>query len=811
MQKTLAFIKKRSFYFLLFFLSLILFYPLILKQQIPFSSNLLASFYNPWAQEKFTGWETGIPNKPIGLDDLRIFFPQRAFTMFSWKLGQLPLWNPYSFSGNYHIGLSETAVFYPLNILFFIFPQLPVWVFLIVIQPILAGVGMYLYIKTLLKDEKGALFGGLVFGFSGVVLVRMVEGLSVGHTLIWLPFAFWSIEAFFTKKEFRYIVLLTLSLVFSLLAGWFQFTFYICIFSFIYALFSLLAFRQNKGKFYLLVFLPYFILPLLTLYHLIPAFQTFLASPRGNFNKSLLAIHLMPPAHILTLIFPDFWGNPGSYNFFGRSEYKESILYVGVAPFILSLFSIFSLKNKKIFFFVITAVITLLLGIDNPLSRWFISLQIPVVSSFLPNRIFLVTSFSISVLSAYGITFILSRLRLKHMLIVIIPLIFSVLITPFGVFAATWMNLYTPLDYQVQITLHRMFTDKLFLVQEKNLIIPMIFVFILSLLLAGFIKWRKGPTFFVLSILLTFFGQFYFAQKYIPWSSAQFVFPKNEVFSYLNKNAGLNRFISTQEGYIPSNFPLYFHLFSPDGVSSMYTQRYGELITYMKSDGGSSNKIPRIESRIDPSSAKLFLDQDRYLLRFLSIDGIKYVVKLRHTKTGPKIPDNLSNFRLVWQNNTWQIFTYDNALPRYFWTNEYEVLPESDILSRLFSPAFNPQKIILEEKPGIDISKKSEASIKLLSYTPNKVIFDVNAKGNGLLFLSDEYVSQFKVTIDGKNTKLHRADYDFRTVAIPDGQHIITFFYDSKPEILAILTSGIMLVLAVIGISILIGRRIIKW
>lgn len=814
MKVLFSHIKKDNFLYLLIFLTAIIFYPLFLKGQIPFSSNLLVSFYNPWAQEKFVGWQQGIPNKPVGLDDLRIFYPQKHFTLETILQGQLPLWNPYSFSGNYHIGLSETGVFYPLSLLFFILPQLPAWILLIIIQPILAGVGMYLFLKKLFKEKQLALFGGLVFGFSGIVVVRMVEGLSVGHTLLWLPFAFWGIESFFQNKKFRYVCILTGSLVFSLLSGWFQFTFYICVFSFVYAVFRMLFFKENKHRFSLLIFLPYIFLPLLTLYHLLPAIQTLLASPRGSFNKSLLAQHLMPPAHLLTLLFPDFWGNPGSYNYFGNSEYKESILYIGVIPFVLSLFSFFSFrKNRFVLFFSIVTVISLLLGIDSIISRWFISLPIPIVSSFLPNRIFLITSFSLSVLSVYGLAFLLSeKVRLYKALLVLGGVLLTIFLTPVGIFRYYWMILYSPLDDNYKVTLHKVLTSTHFLVQEKNLIIPSILAFLFALIILIFYKWRKKSLFVYICIILSFVGQFYFAQKYIPWSSPQFVFPENPVFSYLQQHAGINRFISTREGYISSNMPLYYNLFSPDGVSSMYSERYGELVTYMKSDGRNVTNIPRVETRIDPESINVFIDKDPYLSRFLAIDGVKYIIKLRkeiNTKTSNL--GNVSGFHIAWQNNTWQIFTNDNALPRFFWSSDYSVLPQNKILPALFSKEFSPRHVILEEKPDMKIETQSTGSITLLSYTPEKVTFAVAAKGNGLLFLSDAYAPQFKVSIDGKNTKLLRADYDFRAVAIPTGQHKVVFYFDQAPETIAFIMSFGVLVIFISASVVLLKKNFLTW
>jgi len=46
-----------------------------------------------------------------------------------------------------------------------------------------------------------------------------------------------------------------------------------------------------------------------------------------------------------------------------------------------------------------------------------------------------------------------------------------------------------------------------------------------------------------------------------------------------------------------------------------------------------------------------------------------------------------------------------------------------------------------------------------------------------LLFISDNYYPGWKVSIDGGNGKIYRADYSFRAVPILRGKHEIIFSY----------------------------------
>ncbi len=788
--------------FLVFiFLTIFIFRP-IFTGLVPFSANLLVSAFNPWAQEKFPGWEVGIPNKPVGIDDLRIFYPQRNFTLEILRQGQFPLWNPYSASGNYHIGLSETAVFYPFSLLFSFLPQLTAWTILIIVEPILVALGMYLYLGLILKDKRAIFFGAITFAFSGVVITRLEEGLSAGHALLWLPFIFYGIEGYLQKYKLRYLFLLLFSLVSSLLAGWFQFTFYILIFSLIYIIFRI---RKNLylGK-RLLVFIPYLLLPLVTLYHLLPALVSLFDSLRGTqVEQSVLAdLHLMPLTHLLTYLFPDLWGNPGSYNFFGKSMYGTT-LYIGLVPFIVFLFSLWRFRKSSVArFFLIASIVALLMGLDTPLSRLVARLPIPIVSSFLPNRIFLLNSFGLAVLSAFGMEWLLNNYKILATKKIVLALAFvgsAILITDLYVLLSAWRQSITlgELRHSLEICALLSTANKKcqLIIQARNIILPS-FLFLLTALIFLARQKLEGKTFFLLIVVLTFFGQAYFANKALAFSNPSFVYPQHPVFSYFKK-VDLDRFISTEESYIAANFPLMFRLFSPDGEGSMYPRRYAKILRYIQ-DRGVRGEASRVEAKISPSSKALFIEKNPYLLRFMQIDGIKYVVRLKKEKGTLDINTLESDtFSLAWENDTWQIFRYRNALPRFFWTNKYQVIKEEDkILETLFTPNSDPTTLVLEQYPGLVYNSNPKGNVELISYTPNSIEFKTDSIGDGLLYLSDNYSPNFKVLIDGKESTLLRANYSFRAMAVPAGKHTVRMYYNNTSVVY-----GFIVAIMILGAS----------
>lgn len=768
---------------LLFFLCIItilsgvLFWQVFVKNQIPFSANLIGSFFNPWAQEKFPGWDSGIPNKPSGKDDIWIFYPQRTFTSSLLKIGEIPFWNPYSFTGNYHVGLSETAVFYPLNLIFLIFPQIDAWVFLILIEPIIAGVGMFLFLQKIAVYKKSAVLGALSFAFSGIVLIRSVEGLSVGHTLIWMPYIFWGIESFFQTKKIRFFYVIILPLTLSLLAGWLQYTFYIFVFSFAYSFFKLRFDSKNKIKFLYAICIPFLLLPFLTFFHTISAFQALLDSPRADLSGRVFTYkNLMPIVHIITLVVPDFWGNPSVFNYVGKNgDYKDSVMFIGVVPFIFSILSFFIKKNKKIIFFIVSIAVTLIFAINSPLSKAIISLNIPIFSSFLPNRIFLITTFSFCVLTAYGFDFILGVKKDTYRKVKNYFIFLLIIACVAFIFASIPVIKDPSLFQKIEGGINR----NIEIIHFKSLSISLFFLFLTTIIVFIFKKKYTQNYFFIAIVMILFLQSFLFAQKNIPFSYRQFVYPKHPVFSYLENNQNLDRFMSIGYGHIVPSIPLQFGLYSPEGIGSMYIKRYGEFISYMELG---EVRIPnKIAFDMEMYPQDFFNPKNQRLHRFYQLASVRHVVVDKKSMEMAKIMPDSNDFSLVWENKTWQIYEYKKSMPRFFVTSDFVVANnDKDILSRLFNNNLSPNKIILEEYPGF-LPTDHTGKIIDVNYSSNKITVKLETEYNSLLYFSDNHSKMFKVLIDGKEGKMLRANYTFRAVPVEKGEHTVVVYYDSKP------------------------------
>jgi uncharacterized membrane protein YfhO len=79
---------------------------------------------------------------------------------------------------------------------------------------------------------------------------------------------------------------------------------------------------------------------------------------------------------------------------------------------------------------------------------------------------------------------------------------------------------------------------------------------------------------------------------------------------------------------------------------------------------------------------------------------------------------------------------------------------------------------------------------------------EVRTTSNSATFLltSDAYYPGWRATIDGQETKLYRADYAIRGVALIPGQHLVSFLYRPKAFYLGAAIS----VLTLLGLCIIV-------
>lgn len=753
------------------------FYPVFLRGNLPFPGDLLVGHYAPWNSSSFLGYTPGgVPHKAQGIDVVRTLFPWKHFSIGMVKKGELPLWNPYNFSGNPHLANFQTGIFYPFNLLFFLLPFNLAWTIFIILQPLLAGCFTYLFLREIKVSRWGSLFASLAFAYS-LYFTAWLEWGNIDHAILWLPLALFLIEKIIKKLEMKWILLFIFSLASSILAGYIQATIYLFAVVFVYLFFRIFSDNKQKDKFskIVAVLAGGVIALLLCLIQFLPTWEIFLQSARGIYSSEKISELLMPWFYPLTAFVPDFFGNPASRNYWLPGTYIERVIYIGVLPLFFAFLAIFYQRKEKITaFFIGLASIVLVLTLNLPPARFFYAMRIPVLGTAVPTRILYLFAFSMAVLAGFGFDFWLKTKQKKSLLILII--LFG------GVYFFLW--LFTFLTPTIFSSDHLWFANRV--VSQRNLLLPTVF-FLVGVFLLVVSFWLPKKLLFWGIFAITIFDLFFYFHKITPFSPPEFVYPKTAVMDYLKKEGGVDRFWGYGTGYIDSNFSTLTQIYSIDGYDPLFISRYGELVS-VSDNGKIEDPIPRSDVVLTKGYGPEALRGNPYRQQVLNLLGVKYVLQKNEVLGEEWQPDYTTFpkeiYQLIWQEGCWQIYENKTALPRIFLTGDYQMEKDGQkIVDLIFDSEFKlDKKIILEEELPSDfiLDGQSTGEVEILDYQPNEIKVKTISDANQLLFLSDNFYPDWRVYLDNKQGKIYRANYSFRAVPIPKGEHEVVFSY--KPE-----------------------------
>jgi len=371
----------------LLLVNIVIFWQFYLRGLLPFPGNLLVSYYFPWTGGGFAGFDPWTTRKGvIAMDVIRQMYPWKTLAADILKSGQLPLWNPYNFSGTPLLANLQSSIFFPANLLFLILPYLHAWILQVIGLPLIFSVFCYLFLRSLKLSPLSCIFGAVVAANISYISV-WAEQLVIIQSALFLPLILWAVN----KKRF---LLVSPFLALSLFGGHIQTTAYVFIITAAY-----LLFRKVPLKYF--VAIPLFAFGLSAIQTL-PSMELYLHSAReGAASRELFYQSTFPWQNLVTIVVPDFYGNPATNNFRGR-DYGNFQGYFGVVAFILALLALKNLRvNRDIRFWLILGTLGLLFSLA-PFAYIFDWLRIPIFSSGYPSRIIFIFQFSLGVLSAYG-------------------------------------------------------------------------------------------------------------------------------------------------------------------------------------------------------------------------------------------------------------------------------------------------------------------------------------------------------------------------------------------------------------------------
>jgi len=725
--------------------------------KVPFPSTYLVTFFAPWSATH------GMPVKNNAMPDvITQIYPWKRLTIDAWKHGELPLWNPYSFAGTSHVGNYQSAVFSPINLLFYFLPEIHAWSVMILLQPILAGLFMYVFLRSLMLRRVSSVMGSIAYMFCGFMVVWMAYG-TLGFAVLFLPLILYGVNIFVTKGYSWAAALFSFSLGLSFLSGHFQMSLYVLAYTVSFLLYLFIRSKEKKRALSAGAFI--FVGVCLAAPQILPAYDSYTQAMRSSlFNKG----EVIPWQYLVTIFSPDFYGNPVTRNdWFGH--YAEWASFIGVVPLLLSLLALFvrSRDGWVRYFFVMT-LFPLLLAFQTPLLDLFYALHIPVLSTSSASRIVVLVSFSLAALSGFGLDRLIEiwdKRAWKR--------------------SASWfisVTVFIVLFWSVLLLMRPLPSEKL-MVAIRNSYLPT-FIFGLTLGFAGlgFVLHKRLKVIlpFIL-VVMAAFEMYRFAAKWMPFDAARYMYPELAVITKLQSLVAKDQ--ARVFGNIGNEVGSAFGIPLIEGYDAVYQYRYGKFISAAAT--GAIGQVQRSVVMLDKHGA--------YSQDTLDLLGTRYYV---HKKSDGRFPWaypfwELPQYQLIWEDDNFQIFENTKSLPRAFLASSYtKETGDNAILKTLFSPAFDRNDaLVLEEDPAIK-PEKGTGKATIISDSTQEISIEVTTEVPKLLFISDVYDKGWRVSVDGKNSTIYRADYDFRAVGVSSGRHIVRFWYAPRSTSIGFILCG---------------------
>ena len=722
---------------------------------------LIFYYYHLLAQRNFL-WD----------DCLYQWYPLLTFAKECFMNFQLPVWNPYIYSGMPFLNDPSPLLLYPVNWLFlFLNGSAPLHFLQVELIPLfhllLIGFFAFILFKHLKINWQISIYGSIVFIFSGYISLRIFQ-ITPTIVFCWSILIFYFFIRILNEVNYAVVVLGGITLGIAILGGHPQLMLYLVYTLAIYYIGHMIFVQKHS----LIKWLPsslirlgiFFLIGIgIAMVQYYPSIKYIPFTPRGVQTYAQTTDGSMLPIQLLTILIPKFFGSvtgggTDSVGFwatrFGH-YYWETAIYLGILPFFLALVGIFYSTRKTKYIFLVIAGLALLFALGKyfPFYKifWYI---IPGLKRFrFPARLSSIYTLSMGVLVVFGLEYVLTATeKLKQNLLkftrgVEFFLLFSIFV--YILFTTGALKSLSQYFNQPDIWSNCLKQFRIFL----------LFLFLTWLFFISRRRLKASMTFFVIFAgIISFIDLYQFGHKFSKGENSPTDFyPNSRMVNFLQQEREKEIFrIKTREGgymLLKRNESILWKLDALEGYTSLPLERYLSFDI--------------------PTSRKNELLNTKYLI---NIDTIQ---------------------------NRLGIIENSKYLPRVFFCYDYHVVKgDTAILSLLASDTFDvSQVVILEETPSEQLSdQKGNTSVNIQHLRNDYINVSVKTDQPGFLVLSEVYYPEWKACIDGKSTKIYRADYTLRAVYVPAGEHKIEMYYSKRN-----ITIGGLIALITLIFSVIIG------
>lgn len=765
-------------------------------------------------------------NNPVSTDTIKQIYPRRVWVNETLRTGQLPLWNPTVLTGIPNMADGQSALFYPPTWLLLWLPLEYAFGVYALLHLCLAGCGAFLLARQLALDRLPAFLAGLIYMLSGYLIAWLQFPHHTGAMAL-LPWCFWAVGRACRLR--RPGAWLTAGVVLALpVLSHVQLAFYTYIAVAAFMVFHVLHPLNRDSSFttrtaqIIAGFMAAIVLALaLSAVQLLPSFELAGAGQRSDlgFTAAPVGQQLI---EVLRLVFPSIAGVErfGPPLAWGAAQIPASASYVGLTALLLACVALLRSQHPARHFFGVLAVLAVLFAISSPLLEILMILVPPYRQFEDHTRWFAVWGLAVAMLAGMGAQVAQEqwsqgtprhrheadqRRTLSSLWRALqrwwLPLGVVLLgggwvlwhVRPLqpdsqvGFYQSIIMQ--QPLLFPVLIGLASLLALGLWYVPHMPPMPPGILLAILIVLDIGWYNGAANTSYNPAIVRPT--SDLTAALAPIPRDQQQFglLYPPTRQIAFLQQQPGPFRLLGADYQALPPNLATAYGLEDIRGYYSLYPERYNRLARLIDGKNYRRTGEGKISLRAYFTSAY----EQRRLLNMLN------VVYLIFPPGSPNI-ERYAPLELVERNDEGTIYRNPQALPRAWLVQRAEIIPNDEAqLDRLADPSFDPATTVILDRPIPDMRTAALESTPDVSYAPNQVIIRARTQAPAMLVLSDAYSADWQVTVNGQVAQLYRANYAFRGVWLPAGDHIVVFTYRPQALMLGAIISGVALVLVVVA------------
>jgi hypothetical protein len=703
------------------------------------------------------------PGRLILGHDVDQQFNWEIFNRHALASGQLPLWNPYVFSGFPALADFQTGLLYPPFAMLRLLPitlqsffswglAFHVWV---------AGAGTYLLCRQAGASRPAALCGAVGFMLGGSIAPLVFAGhLGLINGFAWTPLAvLLAIRSVHTGRFTPHFGLVFV-LAAQFLAGAVQPVLYTLAAIAAYALFTVCwptSAPQSRGArlspFVQLACIG-ILFAALVAFQVLPMLQLMLEAGRGSglpYDRATKgSLH---PAGLLTIFFPTAFADYATQfqDGMGGGLWEKS-LYVGfLLPLMAPLALIDRNRRRLIVFFTALGVIALLMSMGEHLPFYHLH-HVLLRGLRIPGRLLALWTISIAVLGAIALDVVVRqaywRGRFKWVL---------------GVYAVVIIGSAAIIVIE---GLPDLTTRRLGNWRVVHALGPSSAVFVGVLVLLA-LRWLRGQPKDLrwIAIALATLDLGVFAGQFFTISGPS---QKEEAARALG-GPGVDRVLSVCPGELSPSSMMSLMVPTPDGQNSSYLRGYADFSSLVR---GESIQQP------GPTFPKMGETSSLRQIPLLNFLGVTHI----HACSDLDPP-----FERVYEAERWQLYHNPQALPRAnlvcqvlpVGSNAHaaNLLQEGPVDLRQTAVALQRGSQPLMPEAASPCTTPASVQVLAKDRLDGLLRLDVTTEEAGLVVISEAYYAERQAWVDGQPATSYRANLAFTGVPVSPGTHRIELLY----------------------------------